>query len=279
MTMFRRICALLVSAPILLAAPLAAVAQTPAVVANKAPAPRCDRSAFRVVVDVGHTYGAGGALSARGTFEYDFNLRLAGEIAQSLIDAGFTKAVLVVTTTAPKAGLHRRAGVANSLRSDLFLSIHHDAVPDALLETWDYGGVAHQYSDRFKGHSIFISRDNRDYAGSLLFAQMLGKSLKARDLQYTPHYVEAIMGHRRRQLVDPLTGVYRYDQLIVLRETQMPAVLLEAGSIVNRDEELLLLAPEHRARITAAATEAVETFCTARASLLAAKSTVRTSRR
>ena len=42
------------------------------------------------------------------------------------------------------------------------------------------------------------------------------------------------MGHRRRILVDAEDGVYRYDQLIVLRQTKMPAVLLEAGSIVNR---------------------------------------------
>ena len=37
------------------------------------------------------------------------------------------------------------------------------------------------------------------------------------------------MGSRRRDLVDPEAGVYRYDKLIVLRETTMPAVLLEAG--------------------------------------------------
>jgi N-acetylmuramoyl-L-alanine amidase. len=49
------------------------------------------------------------------------------------------------------------------------------------------------------------------------------------------------MGSRRRLLVDPEAGVYRYDQLIVLRQTHVPAVLLEAGSIINRNEELLLL--------------------------------------
>jgi N-acetylmuramoyl-L-alanine amidase len=46
-----------------------------------------------------------------------------------------------------------------------------------------------------------------------------------------------MMGHRRRKLVDATAGVYRYDQLIVLRRTRMPAVLLEAGSIVDRQEE------------------------------------------
>jgi hypothetical protein len=41
----------------------------------------------------------------------------------------------------------------------------------------------------------------------------------------------------------------------------MPAVLLEAGSIINRDEELLMGTPEHQAVIAAAAVEAVEGFC------------------
>jgi len=88
--------------------------------------------------------------------------------------------------------------------------------------------------------------------------------LKARGLQYTPHYVENFMGHRQRLLVDANVGVYRYDQLIVLRTTQMPAVLLEAGSIINRAEELVMNSPERQALIGAAVTDAVEGFCAIR---------------
>jgi len=54
------------------------------------------------------------------------------------------------------------------------------------------------------------------------------------------------MQERRRELLDPTAGVYRYDQLIVLKSTQMPAFLFEAGSIVNRDEELVISTPAHR---------------------------------
>jgi N-acetylmuramoyl-L-alanine amidase len=69
------------------------------------------------------------------------------------------------------------------------------------------------------------------------------------------------MGNRRRQLVDAEAGVYRFDQLVVLRQTRMPAVLLEAGSIINRDEELVLQSPERQATIAEAVTDAVESFC------------------
>ena len=112
------------------------------------------------------------------------------------------------------------------------------SVPDRFLQKWEFNGVERSYSDRFKGHSIFVSHDNADYRDSLQFARLLGQKLKDRGLKYTPHYVEKFMGSRQRILVDADVGVYRYDQLIVLKNNRIPAALLEAGSIINRDEEL-----------------------------------------
>jgi N-acetylmuramoyl-L-alanine amidase len=62
--------------------------------------------------------------------------------------------------------------------------------------------------------------------------------------------------------------VYRYDQLIVLRKTRMPAVLLEAGSISNRDEELEMMSPERQDIIASGVTEAVREFCDPRWAIL-----------
>src|SRR6266498_1143095 len=224
----------------------------------------CNRAAFRVIVDVGHTVERHGVLSARGATEYMFNLRLANQIEQMLVAAGFGKTVELITAAPPPRGLLERAARANSLGADLFLSIHHDGVPDPFVEKWEYDGREHAFSDRFKGHSIFLSNDNGDPRGSLRFGRLLGNQLKARGLQYTPHYTEKFMGSRQRKLVDAEAGVYRYDQLIVLRKTRMPAVLLEAGSIVNREEELLLDSPERQALIAMAVTDAIEAFCAAR---------------
>src|SRR5262245_46775442 len=68
----------------------------------------------------------------------------------------------------------------------------------------------------------------------------------------------------RRELVDAEAGVYRYDALIVLRTARMPAVLLEAGSIVNRDEELLLASTDRQMLIAGSVVNAVESFCASR---------------
>ncbi len=248
---------------VLIAATLAGAAAHKAR-AEPRPADACKRAAFRAVIDVGHTAQAPGATSARGFLEFSFNLNLAKRIEQKLLAAGFRRSVLLVTEGPSRKALAKRVMRANALGADLFLSIHHDSVPDRFLEKWEFEGQQHTFSDRFHGHSIFISNDNSDRAGSLLFARLLGNELGKRGLQYTPHYTERYMGHRQRLLVDAQAGVYRYDELIVLRDTDMPAVLLEAGSIINREEELRMGSVERQTLISAAVTDAVEAFCVAR---------------
>jgi N-acetylmuramoyl-L-alanine amidase len=245
-------------------APPCAWAEPSASPAKKPESPTCNRGTFRIVVDVGHTAEVPGAKSARGLKEYDFNLRLATLIAHGLTEAGFDKTVLLITGGPKMKSLAQRVARANAAGADLFLSIHHDSVPDSFLEKWTFEGTEHGYSDRFKGHSIFISHDNGDSRGSLQFAKLLGQQLKARGLQYTPHYTQKLMGHWQHELVDAEAGVYRYDKLIVLKDTRMPAVLLEAGSIINREEELVMGSQERQSLVSAAVTDAVETYCVMR---------------
>jgi N-acetylmuramoyl-L-alanine amidase len=229
--------------------------------AEPRPADGCRRAAFRVIIDVGHTEKAPGAISARGVSEFAFNVNLARRIEQELLAAGFRRSMLLITEGPSRKGLVERVKRANALDGDLFLSVHHDSVPDEFLEKWEFEGEQRNFSDRFKGHSIFISDDNSDRAGSLLFAKLLGGQLRKRGLKYAPHYTDPIMGNRQRLLVDAREGVYRYDQLIVLKDTAMPSVLLEAGSIINREEELRMSSAEHQALVSAAVADAVSSFC------------------
>jgi N-acetylmuramoyl-L-alanine amidase len=248
-------------------------AAAPTAHAEPKPADACKRAAFRVVIDVGHSEKAPGAISARGVPEFVFNLNLGKRIEEQLLAAGFRRSVLLITEGPAGKGLLERVRRAKELAADLFLSIHHDSVPDKLLDKWEFEGQERSFSDRFSGHSIFISEDNSDYAGSLSFARLLGGQLQKRGLKYTPHYTDPIMGHRKRLLVDVLAGVYRYDQLIVLKNTDMPAVLLEAGSIIHREEELRMGTAEHHALISAAVADAVAAFCKTRRPRTPAKAT------
>jgi N-acetylmuramoyl-L-alanine amidase len=92
--------------------------------------------------------------------------------------------------------------------------------------------------------------------------------MKAQDLQFARQYTQPIMGRYQHPLLNKETGVYSYDELFVLRSARMPAVLLEAGSIINRDEELKMDSPERRDIISSSVTAAVKEFCDSRWAIL-----------
>ena len=228
----------------------------------------CDPAKFRIVLDVGHTAESEGATSARNVPEFAFNLRLAQQIEEKLKAEGFAETKLLVTEGKAKPSLAKRIAAADDLHANLFLSIHHDSVPDRLLEDWEFEGKKSHFSDRFSGYSVFVSRNNPDFKTSLLFAELIGKEMKAQGLQYAQQYTMAIMGRYQHPLLDKEIGVYSYDKLIVLKSTRMPAVLLEAGSIINRDEELKMDSPERRDIISSGVTAAVKEFCDPRWAIL-----------
>ena len=236
--------------------------------ALKPAATMCDPSKFRIVLDVGHTAESEGAISARNVSEFAFNLRLAKQIAEKLKAEGFAETRLLLTEGKARRSLVKRVAAANNLPADLLLSIHHDSVPNKFLEDWEFEGKKSHFSDRFSGYSVFVSRNNPDFKTSLSFAELIGKEMKAQGLEYAAQYTQAIMGRHQRLLLNKETGVYRYDELIVLRKTRMAAVLLEAGSIINRDEELKMGSPERRDIISSGITAAVKEFCEPRWAML-----------
>lgn len=229
---------------------------------------RCDPSKFRIVLDVGHTAESEGAISARNVSEFVFNLRLAKRIEEKLKAEGFAQTKLLLTEGKARRSLVKRVAAANNLPADLLLSIHHDSVPNKFLEDWEFEGKKSHFSDRFSGYSVFVSRNNPDFKTSFAFAELIGKEMKAQGLDYARQYTQAIMGRYQRPLLNKETGVYRYDELIVLRKTQMPAVLLEAGSIINRDEELKMNSSERRDIISSGVTAAIKEFCEPRWAML-----------
>jgi N-acetylmuramoyl-L-alanine amidase len=228
--------------------------------ASVAAVPSCTPAKFKIVLDVGHTVTSPGATSARGATEYSFNLRLARRIEQELRDGGFVQTTVLITEGDGRDQLFRRSKHANAIAPDLLLSIHHDSVPQSYLETWTHEGVQRFYSDRFSGFSLFISRDMPRRKASLAFAKLLATELVNRDLHFTLHYADTFHSESR-VLLDRGLGIYAFDALVVLYRSKVPAVLFEAGSIVNREEELALASSERQNSLAAAAHAAVVRYC------------------
>ena len=74
------------------------------------------------------------------------------------------------------------------------------------------------------------------------------------------HHAEKIEGENRK-LVDKDRGVYEYDDLIILKNAKMAAVLLECGIIVNRDEEEQLWNPATQRKIVSAILQSLDVYC------------------
>ena len=222
---------------------------------------KCEPRKFRIILDVGHTSESQGATSARNDVEFGFNLHLAKLIGERLKSAGFAATRVLVTEGKARASLLKRVGTANAAHADFFLSIHHDSVPDKMLEAWEFEGAKSYFSDRFGGHSLFVSERNPHFGASLAFARLLGRELKEHGLQYASQYTLPLMGRYRHQLLDKDVGVYRYDGLVVLSQTNSAAVLLEAGSIINRDEEMAMNSQERQELIATSVTVAMREFC------------------
>lgn len=192
-----------------------------------------------VAIDIGHTEEAPGAISARGRPELAFNHDLARAVADALRRIGI--ATLLVNADGRIESLAARP--ASAPHADFFLSIHHDSTGEHELLEWEWNGAPHTYTDRWAGHSMFVSQRNPDFALSTLCGRTIGARLQRAG------FVPTDKNARRREYVDAEHAVHRFDNLVVLYRAAQPALLFEAGVIKHRDEELLLRDAARQARM------------------------------
>ena len=194
-------------------------------------------AALLVAVDVGHYAAEPGVISASGVPEFEFNRALALEVKDELEKMQIN--VRLIGERGDYAVLHHRTRDAQG--ADLFVSIHHDSVKERLLPQ----------ADRFSGFSLFISKFNPFPERSLACASLMGKNLRENSFTPSRYHADPVLGESR-PFADEANGVHYYDNLAVGRSAAMPSVLVEAGVIVNREEEGRIQDPELRRRIASA---------------------------
>lgn len=185
-------------------------------------------------MDVGHYRAEPGVISYSGIPEFEFNLRLAFEIKNTLEKDGMR--VRMIGERGNIIFLNHRTRAAKG--ADLFLSIHHDSVREHLTPR----------REEFAGFSLFVSRLNSHAKKSLACASAIGAELRGAGMTPSRYHADPVIGENR-PFADELNGVHYYDNLGVGKTAKMPAVLVEAGVIINRDEEARMNDPEVRARI------------------------------
>ena len=209
--------------------------------------------AATVAIDVGHFIEEPGATSARGRPELDFNRELGLEI-ESAARIRSLKTILIGYDGFMSQLTRRTVAAAGA---DFFLSVHHDSVQPRFLENWEYDRVERPFSDRNSGFSLFVSRKNRALKRSLACASAIGEAMRGAGFSPSLYHAEPIPGENK-PFADKRNGVHYYDNLIVLKTARTPAVLLEAGVILNRDEEARVQSEEVRKRIAAAVADGLK---------------------
>ena len=204
---------------------------------------------FTLVIDAGH---GGHDAGAKGSFSYEKNINLKMALAFGRYVENNCPDVTVIYTrkTDVFVPLHKRADIANKNRADVFISIHTNALPGGRIargmETYTMGmrrsneklsaaqrenaviTYESDYKERYEGY------DPNSPESAIMFEFIHDKNM-AKSVELAKHVQKSVCSTANR----PDKGV-KQDVFLVLRETSMPACLIELGFITTPDEERLL---------------------------------------
>ena len=208
----------------------------------------CSTSEPSIILDPGHSPRKPGAKSCSGTYEYVYNNKLAEVVARYLSVLSLDVAV----TKKPDAEFSLVDRASLSSGKTLFISLHHDSAQPQFIRRVN----GNPCSEKAEGFSLFVSSKNAYFQESLAAAKVLGASLRVSGLHPSTHHGEPIPGENRK-LLDEYCGVYLFDDLIVLKNAKSPAILLEAGVIVNPVDDARVKTLEHQQKIAEAVAKAL----------------------
>lgn len=167
-----------------------------------------DPTKIKIVLDAGHGGTDPGAKGATGSQEKDVNLTLVRKVESLLTQEGFS--VRLTRSDDQYVGLYDRSNIANAESADLFVSIHCNSAP-----TRDRHGTSTYYYINQADPVIVAQTEQRKKLAETMLQALVEK-----------------MGLSNE-------GV-RQAAFVVIRETRIPAILIETAYINNPNEEVLL---------------------------------------
>lgn len=213
-----------------------------------------------VLIDAGHGGADPGASGLSGAAsEKVLTLAFARELRQRLVDGGRVRVAL--TRDADRSlSLVQRADIARRIGAALFISVHMDSAPNPMARGASVYSLSDVASDaeaarvaraENEADEAFTSEESSSVRFLLsdlaLRDQMAASAALARRLINTS---------RDRVLLRP--EPHRFAAFHVLRHSEVPGVLFEAGYISNAEDEAALLTATGRAPIVAALARAIE---------------------
>lgn len=248
------------------APPVASEAPATAAPPATAPPQRTVQAGSRplvIAIDAGHGGQDPGAIGPGGTYEKHVALSIARELARQINATPGMRAYLVRDQDA-YIELPQRARRARQARADMFVSIHADAA----LNRSAYGSSVYTLSTRGASSQQARWLADKENASDLVGGVRLEKDTLSNvllDLAQSGHMKAS--QDAARHVLDGLRDVGKahkahveYANFSVLRNADMPAMLVETGFISNVDEEKRLKDPAYQRRLAAAVLGGINQF-------------------
>lgn len=246
-------------------APVAAppVAQAQAQPQQRPPAMQAGMRPLIIAIDPGHGGQDPGAIGPAGTYEKHVVLAISRELARQINATPGMQAYLVRDRD-EYVELPQRARRARQSGADMFVSIHADAAHNRAA----YGSSVYTLSTRGASSQQARWLADRENASDLVGGVRLEKDTLSNvllDLAQSGHMKASqdAAGHvleGLRSVGKTHKAQVEYANFSVLRNADMPAMLVETGFISNADEEKRLKDPAHQRRLADAVLKGINAF-------------------
>jgi len=207
-----------------------------------------------VVLDPGHGGKDPGAISKRGLKEKDVVLDICRRIKRILEKEGIK--VTLTRTTDKFLTLKERTELANRAKADLFLSIHANANRSSKLK----GFEIYFYSPKITDPQALLTYrlEEKKYIKESRLKKILCDMILSEKRAETFKLAEYLIKSLRAQNIRFRT--MRGAPFYVLRNTYIPALLLEVGYLTNPTEEKFLRNPYYREQLAEAISQSIISF-------------------
>ncbi len=214
-----------------------------------------------VLIDPGHGGTDPGAPGVSGNItEKQLTLIFSRELRDLLAQRGRVR-VAMTRGDDRTLSLEQRAALALQLGASLLVSVHMDSAPNPLAR----GATVYSLSDiaSDKEAARFAEAENAE-SGSLTSERADSVRFLLSDLALRDQMEESA-ALATRLVNDAGKGMllrpepHKFAAFHILRRSEVPGVLFEAGYISNADDEAILITPEGRKPIVEALARAIET--------------------
>ncbi|MFT3922826.1 MAG: N-acetylmuramoyl-L-alanine amidase [Myxococcales bacterium] len=202
-----------------------------------------------VLIDPGHGGDDRGSPGLEGLWEGPLTLDLARRLQRSLHEIAPDVRTRLTRDADVYLSLEERAGMANALAADLFVSVHLNAANTEV----ERGGVATYVLDTNNDRNVLrlAARENGTRTTDVAPMQFLVGTLVRREQrersERLAHAVqEKTLAQGRRLLPELADRGIKSAMFYVLVGAQMPSVLVEASFITQPDEARALTTPAYR---------------------------------